>query len=163
MGSGKSTLVRRWRTNEPNFSYFDLDDEIYRRKAAQFKNLGEYIENVGWERFRQDEHQVLAELLSVPGNAVISLGGGALQTQSNRELIASHAENILVWLNTPFETCWQRIRADHNRPLVKKGRRVLLDLYQERLSHYQAAKVILDNKMQQEVNSPRDLPIRSHS
>ena len=54
--------------------------------------------------------------------AVIALGGGAWTIEENRALIAAH-DCLCVWLDAPFELCWQRINAGTTdgqaRPLAR--------------------------------------------
>src|SRR6185295_2409265 len=69
--------------------------------------------------FRAIETGVLRDALEQTAARVIALGGGAWTVERNRELIAHH-DCLTVWLDTPFELCWQRISAagDGIRPLA---------------------------------------------
>jgi shikimate kinase len=112
MGSGKSSLgppIAR----ELGRPFFDTDVEVERRgrTIVDFFAAGE-------ERaFRTLEAQVVRELVAGPP-AVIALGGGALQEDSTRELLAERA--LLVHLAVP----WEAVRAElpalmATRPLLQ--------------------------------------------
>src|SRR5262249_60385531 len=48
---------------------------------------------------------------------VLGLGGGGWITDENRALVRQY-NGVSVWLDTPFEVCWQRITSSsEDRPL----------------------------------------------
>mgnify|MGYP002843679841 FL=1 len=137
MGSGKSFLVRKLQ-NAPNEGLFlDLDDVIFSKYRLGEKNLGELIEKRGWEYFREKEYQCLREVLhgkTKDGKSVLlSLGGGALSERS-LTLIESMDNSYLIWLESSFEKCFERIlrEGEEKRPLLKKGKGYIHKLYLER-------------------------------
>ncbi|MCO4754332.1 MAG: hypothetical protein KC478_07605 [Bacteriovoracaceae bacterium] len=134
-GAGKSTYIRELKNSReyPDYEFFDLDEYIL-SQVADFTSLGDAIESKGWQWFRESEHKYLHALLDKP-NVWISLGGGTLTEKLVSEL-KSREDVKGFWLNTDFETCWQRIKEDTNRPLVKKGRQHLYSLFLERESLY---------------------------
>ena len=113
MGCGKTEVARALATRL-NLPLVDLDDKIatlHGRTAAQL------IVDEGEPAFRAIETQILTEILKKHPQSVIALGGGAWITDENRKLITAHA-GVAVWLDTPFEVCWQRIEsATEDRPL----------------------------------------------
>lgn len=113
MGCGKTGVARALATRL-NLLFVDLDDKIatlHGRTAAQL------IIEEGEPAFRAIETQVLTEILKKHPQSVIALGGGAWITDENRKLITAH-RGVAVWLDTPFEVCWQRIEsAAEDRPL----------------------------------------------
>lgn len=136
MGAGKSTFVSE--LVAPEWEKFELDDQI---EGIAECSIAQIFEEQGETAFRQYEHQALEKLLLKPGNVLISLGGGALSDAVLK--LIGHCGATLVWLNTPFEICHNRIDGDTNRPLVKQGRDKLLKLYQSRQKSYQQAQLQL--------------------
>jgi len=136
MGSGKSTvaqaLARRLRV-----AMIDLDNEITRVEGRSPKQI---IEEEGETEFRQIETQVLERVLNENAARVIALGGGAWPVPINRDLITKDGA-LSVWLNAPFELCWQRIGASvHERPLARKESETR-SLYEKRRTFYESAEL----------------------
>lgn len=72
--------------------------------------------------------------------------------------IKGNSECRLVFLDTPFDVCFERISGDTgSRPLVKLGRDRLYELYEERLPFYQLAELKLDMAQIAEINRPEQL------
>jgi shikimate kinase len=112
MGSGKSTVGQAL-ADLLGRPFIDLDARI---EAMTNRSIPDIIANDGEERFRQIESKTLRETAKM-SNAIIALGGGAITCEENRRLILD--EGISVWLDAPFELCWQRIQQDENvRPLA---------------------------------------------
>lgn len=136
MGSGKSALLQKLQEDCPLPS-FDLDSEI--EKVMGMK-ISEIIENDGWETFRANESKILSQLLLMP--CLIALGGGA--SEFSAEILAAGRQHLRVWLDIPFEICWERIKGDSSRPLVKTEDQ-LRKLYNSRCCFYKNC----DLKLQQ--------------
>jgi len=113
MGCGKSKVAREL-ARQRNVVMVDLDDWItarVRRSPAQL------ITEDGERAFREIETNALRELLQRGGAGVIALGGGAWIEKANRDLIDEYGCTS-IWLDTPFEICWERIAAsEEDRPL----------------------------------------------
>ena len=61
-------------------------------------------------------------------------------SQKNRDLIAA-AKGISIWLDAPFDLCWQRILSgDEKRPLAKDEQEAL-NLYNKRRDAYAKASL----------------------
>jgi shikimate kinase len=73
---------------------------------------------------------------------VIALGGGAWITEENRELIAQH-NGVSVWLDAPFELCWQRIEASADDRPLGRTREQSARLFQLRRPIYELATIHL--------------------
>jgi shikimate kinase len=138
MGCGK-TAVARALARQLNLPMVDLDAVIaeqLRRTPAQL------IREDGEPAFRTIETKALHQLLESGSRTVISLGGGAWITEVNRRLIDQYS-CVSVWLDTPFELCWQRIEAsDEDRPLGRT-REQAEELYRVRRPVYQQATIRL--------------------
>ncbi len=134
MASGKSTVgpLLAARLQRP---FIDLDRRIEARAQC---TIIELIQRAGEEHFRQLETQTLTEVAQAEP-AIIAPGGGAITRAENRALI--QASGVLVWLNAPFELCWQRIRQDGvTRPLAPDETSARAR-YEQRLPLYQAAPI----------------------
>src|SRR5689334_609670 len=113
MGCGKSKVARELALRR-NVVMVDLDDWITRRVG---RNPAQLINEDGERAFRGIETNALRELLQSGEAGVIALGGGAWIEAANRELIDQFSCTS-VWLDTPFEICWERIAAsEEDRPL----------------------------------------------
>src|ERR1044071_9720369 len=113
MGCGKTRVARAlaWRRG---VVMVDLDDWITRRVG---RSPAQLINEDGERAFRAIETNALRELLQSGDAGVIALGGGAWIEEANRELIDQFGCTS-IWLDTPFEICWQRISAsEEDRPL----------------------------------------------
>ena len=131
-GSGKST-VGKILGGRLNIAWFDLDAEIE-------KNIGTSIETFfadkGEPAFREIESTVLDQIIRGNPSSVISLGGGALLSDQNRQK-AEKSGHVVV-LSGSFETLLSRLTADeYVRPLIKADpRQRLTDLLARREAHY---------------------------
>lgn len=136
MGCGK-TEVARALANRLNLVFADLDQKIF---AQTGRTAAQLITEEGEPKFRAVETKTLRKLLFNRAAGVIALGGGAWITDENRELISEH-NGLSVWLDAPFELCWQRIAASaENRPLGR-SREQAEQLYRRRRPVYQLATI----------------------
>jgi shikimate kinase len=136
MGAGKTTvgaalariLVCRM---------LDLDEFVSGREG---RSIPAIIDEEGEARFREIETRALRLALEDEEARVITLGGGTWMSDGNRALIAEHS-GFTIWLDTPFELCWQRIiRAGDTRPLAR-DREQAHRLYQTRRDIYGQASL----------------------
>lgn len=114
-------------------AFIDLDHEI---EASVGCTIGDLIAREGEAGFRRIESAALREMEARPAS-VVAPGGGAITIDENRVLMASLGK--MIWLDAPFELCWQRILEDAVvRPLAA-NREAAFDRYQSRLKLYEAA------------------------
>lgn len=141
---GKSLASQLSKIDDKAWSGIDLDEELFRlHKNSSEQHLGEVIERVGFEVFRKLENELLFKIINTCKTPfVLSLGGGAFGEMTVAGL-KKHPEVLGVFLDVPFETCFERIKHDPVRPLAKLGREVLLALYLERSSLYELAQMHL--------------------
>ena len=138
MGCGKTEIARRLALRR-QLLMLDLDHEIARQQG---RTAAQLIVEAGEPAFRKIETDTLRELLEKGIAGVIALGGGAWITEENRKLISDH-KALSVWLDTPFDLCWQRIEASpEDRPLGR-SRAHAEQLYRQRQPVYQLATVRL--------------------
>jgi len=104
MACGKTTvgnaLARKLDAN-----FIDLDSQINENEG---RSPAQIIEANGEAAFREIETLALRDVLQNRDAGVIALGGGTWTNPANRTLVALH-DCQTVWLDVPFEVCWQRI------------------------------------------------------
>jgi shikimate kinase len=134
MAAGKTTLAAML-ARRLNSIAIDLDSVISEREGRSVPAL---IDEKGELRFRDAETRALRAVLKMEMARVIALGGGAWTIAGNRELIADY-DCLTVWLDAPFELCWQRIQSSGEiRPLAR-DLAAACTLYYERRALYALA------------------------
>lgn len=129
MGCGKTTIGKLL-AKEFDYSFIDLDEYITEKTG---KSIPEIFEKHGEQYFRKLETTSISELTN--NNLVISTGGGALVSISNATKAKHHGR--IIFINTSFNICYNRISGDENRPLTKnKSKTELYDLYKKRIPYY---------------------------
>ena len=144
MGSGKTTVGQEL-ARLLDRRAVDLDSWIAEREQ---RGPTEIIEQDGEATFRRIETQALGEVLRDGGGAgVVAVGGGAWTIPENRQLIAEHGA-FTVWLDAPFELCWQRIAAERERRPLARSREQAQELYLVRRGVYELAdaRIPVDEK-----------------
>jgi shikimate kinase len=113
----------------------DLD---YIVREREHRSVPALIDEEGEAKFRESETASLCVVLETGTARVMALGGGMWMLSQNRGLIAQH-HCLTVWLNAPFELCWQRIVSGSEiRPLAR-DREKAHGFYDERHSLYALA------------------------
>ncbi len=140
MGSGKTTIAREL-ARLLECRSIDLDELISER---EHRSPGVIIEQSGEEEFRRIETETLRQVLEEQSGdhttRIISLGGGAWTIETNRDLIGQH-KGLTVWLNAPFELCWQRIKADFETRPLAQTEAMAAKLFGERAPIYEMAEL----------------------
>ncbi len=120
----------------------DLDSLITDREG---RSPAEIIEQDGEPAFRAIETRALQDVLENDAARVIALGGGAWTMEANRKLAAQH-DCLSVWLDAPFELCWERIRSSGTiRPLAPE-RQSAEALSDSRRPSYGLAQIRIDSR-----------------
>ena len=136
MGAGKTTVARAlgrrlgWRVE-------DIDDRI---EARERRTVASIFAQNGEPYFRQQERQVLGELLP-QRQVVIATGGGTFAEADNRALML--ADGAVAWLDIPLARVFERVPADGRRPLAA-DRVQMEQLYARRRLAYAEAHLRLD-------------------
>ncbi|MBQ2711784.1 MAG: shikimate kinase [Clostridia bacterium] len=132
MGAGKSYYSFKI-GKKLHFAVMDTDQAIVR---AQGKTVAEIFAEQGEAHFRALERELLLSLQK-RRRLVLSLGGGTLLQEGNAELIKPNFGVVL--LDTPFETCLERVRRNTRRPLaVQSTDEQLYEMYCDRRQKYLA-------------------------
>ncbi len=131
MGCGKST-VGRILAEKLGCRFTDMDTYIEKTEKMSIPRI---FEEKGEPYFRSRETEAVHALGKASG--VIACGGGAMLKEINAEAAAEHG--IVVYIDTPFEICWNRISGDTNRPIVMANTKESLEeLYNTRKTLYTA-------------------------
>jgi len=115
MACGKTTVGQAL-ARKLDVTFNDLDSQVTENEG---RSPAQIIEANGEAAFREIETLALRDLLQQRDAGVIALGGGTWTIPANRTLMALH-DCQTVWLDVPFELCWQRISENTGavRPLA---------------------------------------------
>jgi shikimate kinase len=130
MCCGKTTVAKQF-CKRTGMDFFDLDEEIEKKMRA---TIPEIFRDWGEQTFREQEAAILRELCKK--QCVISSGGGALVDSKNYGTVKLSG-GFTVFINTPFELCYNRIIRDEGRPLAEgKTLEEMQELFEKRLPLY---------------------------
>jgi shikimate kinase/3-dehydroquinate synthase len=117
MCAGKSRLGRL-AAQELGWPLTDSDKVLEERLGEP---IATFFDREGEEAFREQEEQVVLELLAAPGPAVIPLGGGAVESEATRAALAEHD---VVHVEVALDVAWERTQTHHSdRPLARDRER----------------------------------------
>lgn len=109
MAAGKSTIGPIL-ANTLGWDFFDLDKEVEKQEGIKIVEL---FERKGEEYFRKIETALLKKL-SENDESIISLGGGAIASEVNFEIIKSSGK--IIYLKSSPEMAYRRLRFKKDRP-----------------------------------------------
>ncbi len=112
MGSGKTT-TGRLAAERLGWRWVDTDTEVSRAEGATVADL---FARHGEARFRKVEATALASVLEGDEPLVVSVGGGVVLDEGNRDTL--RAAGTVVWLRARPETLIERVTGDADRPLL---------------------------------------------
>lgn len=131
MGCGKTT-VGTVLAEKLQLGYRDMDAYIEQTVGM---TVPEIFEEKGEEYFRQQETLAVKALGEKGG--VIACGGGAMLRAENAEAARSFGK--VVFIDVPYEVCWDRIKDDPGRPIVTRNTKESLKvIYDDRSPVYRA-------------------------
>lgn len=139
-GGGKSTVGRHL-ARRLGADFVDTDAVIERRLGCTIR---EFFDREGESAFRDEEEQVLAELVA-QHRGVMATGGGIVLREPNRRLL--HDATTCVYLRASPDELFRRLRHDTQRPLlqVRNPLARLRELHVQRDPLYrQAAHFVLE-------------------
>ncbi|MEM9708137.1 MAG: shikimate kinase [Pseudomonadota bacterium] len=141
MGAGK-TAVGQAVAERLKVAFRDSDEEIV---AASNMAIAEIFARDGEAFFREKETQIIERLLESPPG-ILSTGGGAYLSETNRALITE--KGVAVWLKADLDLLWQRVRHKNTRPLLQTDdpKATLKDLSIRREPSYQAADLAVETR-----------------
>lgn len=130
MGCGKST-VGKLAAKKMGCGFTDTDDLIVRTLEM---TIPEIFEKKGEPFFRQTEAEIVKSLC---GKTIIAACGGGAMLNPDTAKAAADSGSAVVFLDVPFETCYERIKDDTNRPIVQSStKEELRELFNKRREVY---------------------------
>jgi shikimate kinase len=141
MGCGKTTVAAAL-AERLGCAMVDLDSFITDREG---RSPAEIIKRDGEPAFRAIETRALKVVLEEKAARVIALGGGAWTIPANRALAEKH-DCLSVWLDAPFELCWQRITSGRTTRPLAPDREGAEALYSSRRPAYGQAQIRIDSR-----------------
>jgi shikimate kinase len=112
MGAGKSTVAKLVAARA-GWPAWDTDELVER---ATGMSVAEVFASSGEAEFRRQESAAVAYMGEIPGPYVLSVGGGAVLSQENREALGRLG--TLVWLRARPGTLAARVGTGEGRPLL---------------------------------------------
>ncbi len=100
------TAVGRHLARLCGYDFADSDELLVERMGC---SVAEAVARRGWEHFREQERQLLAELAGLR-NTVLATGGGAVLHQQEWKLLRQQA--FVIWLRTDLAATLARLRQD---------------------------------------------------
>ena len=145
MGAGKST-VGPLLAERLQWTFLDLDTEIERLAGI---SVAEIFRIHGEAHFRVREARALQSLVTRP-RTVLALGGGTIEAESSRQLLATTPGLCTVYLAAPLEDLIDRCLAQQQqtkaiRPILADRER-LHARWSSRLPHYQQAHLCVETQ-----------------
>lgn len=149
MGCGKSAIAG-YLHDTFSMDVVEMDDIIAKREGMSISDI---FETHGEQYFRDLETNLLVEMQN-KSNAVISCGGGTPMRENN--VLEMKKNGHVVLLTAQPETVLQRVKDNHDRPLLENNKNVsfIADLMAKRSEKYEAAADIIiqtDGKNEQEI------------
>jgi shikimate kinase len=137
MGAGKSTVAALLAARL-GWPVIDTDTIVERQAGS---TVAEIFARDGEEVFRAAEAGAIAGLRAGQEPLVVSVGGGAVVSEANRE--ALREAGTIVWLRASPATLAARVGTGRSRPLLSRSgldpQSALAQLAVEREGYYQAA------------------------
>lgn len=138
MGSGKTTFLKALeKMSQEKILYLDLDELML--NFYQEKSVKSVVDKIGWDAFRKKEVELAESWLNSNERFVLALGGGTLTFDLAKKI---KEKASLVWLDTPFKMCLERIRSS-DRPLKELSDKEIQMLYKKRLYLYEMADKVI--------------------
>ena len=130
MGCGKSTSGKL-AAKKLGCGFCDTDDLIVRTLDMSVPDI---FEQKGEPFFRKTEAEIVKSLC---GKTIVAACGGGAMLNPDTAKAAHDAGAAVVFLDVPFDICYERISGDENRPIAAKSTKEELQaLYENRRSVY---------------------------
>ncbi|MBQ5333998.1 MAG: shikimate kinase [Oscillospiraceae bacterium] len=129
MGCGKTTAGRAL-ADMMSLEYTDMDAYIEKKAGMSIPQI---FAEKGEDSFRRMETEAVAELGKAGG--IIACGGGAMLKEINAKTAAEYG--TVVYIDVPYDACYDRISGDTNRPIVMANTKESLEeIYNDRVPLY---------------------------
>lgn len=125
MGSGK-TEVGNILAKKVGYHFIDIDGIIEEEAGLPIREI---FQKFGEPYFRNKEREILKRF-SEESQVVAATGGGIVEEGGNRRILKE--KWFTVFLNVPFNTAFERIKKDKNRPKAQGGKERVKSLFEER-------------------------------
>lgn len=144
MGSGKSSIGKSL-SQKLNLPFIEMDDQVLKRSGRN--NINEIFNTDGELRFRELEIEIAKKLKEIK-NAIITTGGGIVMNKIIIDFLKSNGRNIIVFLDTEFETIKNRLKNNYDRPLFSnmKEAKIIFDVRQPLYRIFADIVIKTDNK-----------------
>lgn len=130
MGCGKST-IGKLAAKKLGCGFCDTDDLIVRTLDM---TIPEIFAQKGEPFFRKTEAEIVKSLC---GKTTVAACGGGAMLNPDTAKAAKESGSAVIFLDVPFEMCYERIKDDTNRPIVMNSTKKELEkLYNDRRSIY---------------------------
>lgn len=143
MGAGKSTLGPIL-AERLGWRFIDADHDLESKTGT---TIAELFTSLGEPTFRRMEAENVSRLLD-RRETVLALGGGAIETELTRSLLASISCTCTVFLRAPLEVLIDRCDNQPEaaiRPVLRQ-REALRQRFLSRLPHYESAHLTIDTE-----------------
>ncbi|MCR4831007.1 MAG: shikimate kinase [Pseudobutyrivibrio sp.] len=149
MGTGKSTIAKGL-SAAYHLKVVEMDELIEKRQGMSISDI---FAKKGEEYFRKLETELLKEIQHEK-NVVVSCGGGTPLRSENVNAMKENGKVVL--LNATPESIFERVKNNHNRPLLENNKNVdyIKDMLAGRKDKYFAAADIIietDNKSREQI------------
>ena len=136
--AGKSAMARELAINVRRRAV-DIDSQIALRQGMPIKKI---FSEQGEEAFRELERAAIAKAATAKPDAVIAVGGGAIEDEAN--IKAMRASGTVIFLDVPEETLVKRLSGDEDRPSLtgKPVNEEVHEVLERRLPLYRRASHI---------------------
>lgn len=128
MGCGKSAVGKKL-SSRLGFRWIDLDKAIEEQTKMSIPAI---FDAYGEPYFRKLEAEMLMEIANTT-ECVVSTGGGIVMIPSSQTILE---KQYTIYLKNDFETIYERIVGDKNRPMVRSLKQVKT-LYEMRIPLYE--------------------------
>lgn len=118
MRAAGKTTISKWCASQLGYKLVDLDQLFEERYGNG--SVKEYVTANGWEKFRQEETNIIKEVIAKYGDSeyVFSTGGGIVESAEARETLKKYASEggIVLHLHRDIEETIVFLQSDPTRP-----------------------------------------------
>ena len=147
MGAGKSSIGLIL-SKKLGWSFFDTDELI---------DVKSYLVNHNMDAFRLEETKQINKIITSNTDCIISIGGGAILSDTNRNIMNQH---LCVFLKASIDNLIDRVKKQNiDRPLIKflnngdVDRKYFSKIYKQREGYYlDLADFIIDTDNNEPLN-----------